>query len=183
MWRTYDEPFSAIFEKSDRSQLLDFGQSLTRVQHVGVPPNQETELAEQLRAFNRFFTERIGALDDQHEGLDVTLGESRLMFTIRELDSPQPSELAERLELDLAYTSRMLGRLDDRGHIKRSTSPLDRRQRIVELTPSGRRLMKKIEQRSNMRVLGIVDHLKTSELTELTDAMNTIEHLLTKETP
>ena len=142
----------------------------------------EIELAERLRAFNRFFTERIGALDEQHEGLDVTLGESRLLFTIREHESPHPGELAETLDLDLPYTSRMLGRLEKRGHITRSVSPADRRQRIIGLSASGRKLLKRIEQRSNTRVLSFVAGLDSNELDELTAAMSTIERLLTKST-
>lgn len=140
----------------------------------------DDELAERLRAFNRFFTERIGALDDQHEGLDVTLGESRLLFTIRELESAHPGAVADRLELDLAYTSRLLGRLEDRRMIKRSVSATDRRQRVVELTAGGRRLLATIERRSNARVLDLVDHLDARELDELTSAMSTIQTLLSK---
>ncbi len=136
------------------------------------------DLAERLRAFNRFFTERIGALDDQHEGLDVTLGESRLLFTIRELGAPHPGEVADRLDLDLAYTSRLLGRLDDRHLIERSVSASDRRQRVVELTAGGRRLLATIERRSNARVLDLVDHLDPPQLDELTSAMSTIQNLL-----
>lgn len=146
-------------------------------------PTQALALAERIRSFNRFFTEKIGALDDQHEGLDVTLGESRLLFTVRELEAPHPGDVAERLDLDLAYTSRLLGRLEERGLITRSVSPVDRRQRVVELSTSGRRLLATIERRSNARVHELVSHLGTAELDELTSAMSAIESLLTPTPP
>ena len=37
-----------------------------------------------LRRFNRYFTRRIGALDDQYLGQDRPLGEARLLFEIGE---------------------------------------------------------------------------------------------------
>ena len=35
-----------------------------------------------IRAFNRFYTERIGALDERFLGQDRPLGEARLLFEI-----------------------------------------------------------------------------------------------------
>ena len=139
-------------------------------------------LAERVRAFNRLYTQAIGSLDDRHEGLDVTLAQSRLLFTIGSLTEPQVNQIADLLGLDLAYTSRVLGTLEDAKLIRRTISTHDRRQRVVALTASGRRLLAEIERRSNQRVLTLVEHLEPDEIDRLLDAMDTIGVLLTRPT-
>jgi DNA-binding MarR family transcriptional regulator len=142
----------------------------------------DVEVAETIRSFNRFFTEAIGSLDEQHEGLDVTLAGSRILFTVRTLADAQVSQVADALHLDLAYTSRVLGVLEDAGLVRRTVSRRDRRQRDVTLTRKGEGLLVEIERRSNARMLALVGHLSASELGQVLDAMTTIRTLITKET-
>lgn len=143
---------------------------------------RRTEVAETIRSFNRFFTEAIGSLDEQHEGLDVTLAGSRILFTVRSLPDAQVGQVADALQLDLAYTSRVLGTLEDSRLVRRTISAHDRRQRDVTLTPKGSRVLTEIERRSNARVLGLVEHLSADELERLLGAMDTIRTLIGKET-
>lgn len=140
-----------------------------------------TGLAERIRGFNRFYTESIGSLDDRHEGLPVNLAQSRMLFTVHSLGRPQVTEIAERLQLDLAYTSRILGTLEDARLIRRTISPSDRRQRVVRLTPKGTRMLANIESRSNNRALAMVEHLNGSEVALLLVAMDHIKALITKQ--
>jgi len=137
-------------------------------------------LAKQIRAFNRLYTQAIGSLDDRHEGLDVSLAQSRMLFTIGSLHESQVNQIADTLGLDLAYTSRVLGTLEDARLIRRTISAADRRQRVVALTAKGRRLLAEIERRSNQRVLALVDHLAQADLERLLDAMDTIGTLLSR---
>ena len=137
-------------------------------------------MAERIRAFNRLYTQVIGSLDDRHEGLDVSLAQSRVLFTIGSRTEPQVNQIAEMLGLDLAYTSRLLGTLEDAGLIRRTISKADRRQRVVALTAKGRRLLDEIERRSNQRVLTLVQHLDSEDLDRLLDAIDTIGALLTR---
>ncbi len=138
-------------------------------------------MAERIRAFNRQYTQAIGSLDDRHEGLDVSLAQSRLLFTIASLRDPQVNRIADVLGLDLAYTSRVLGTLEDAELIRRTISAGDRRQRVVTLTPAGRRLLDEIERRSNQRAVALVRHLDPEERERLLDAMDTIGVLLTRQ--
>jgi DNA-binding MarR family transcriptional regulator len=138
-------------------------------------------LAETIRGFNRFYTEAIGALNERHEGLTLSLAQSRVLFTVASTIDAQVNEIAAALQIDLAYTSRVLGSLEDRKLVRRTISPLDRRQRVVRLTAQGRRVLAQIEQRSNKRALALVGHLDDDQLTQLLDAMNTIKTLITKD--
>jgi DNA-binding MarR family transcriptional regulator len=136
-------------------------------------------LAEALRSFNRFYTEAIGALSDRHEGVAVNLAQARVLYTVAALGTPDVSQLADALQLDLAYTSRTLGTLEDAKLVRRSTSRGDRRRRIVQLTASGRRTLAELERRSNARMLRLVEHLDELEVTELLESMDRIRTLLT----
>ena len=140
-------------------------------------------MAEHVRAFNRFYTETIGVLNDRHEGLDVSLVQSRILYTIATSDRPQVGQLAAAVRLDLPYASRVLGTLEDRGLIRRTLSGSDRRQRIVVLTAAGRRLLGKIEQRSNQRVADVTDTLDSTTVTRLLAAMDTIRCILDPKGP
>jgi DNA-binding MarR family transcriptional regulator len=98
---------------------------------------------------HRFYTETIGALDDQHEGTDLNLAQARMLFTVRAIGQPEVGDLAAALRLDLAYTNRVLGALEDARLTRRSVSSADRRRRIVRLTAAGERTLAEIEHRSN----------------------------------
>ena len=103
-----------------------------------------------------------------------------MLFTIGSLHESQVNQIADTLGLDLAYTSRVLGTLEDARLIRRTISAADRRQRVVALTAKGRRLLAEIERRSNQRVLALVDHLAQADLERLLDAMDTIGTLLAR---
>ena len=138
----------------------------------------ELVLATKLRSFNRFYTESIGALDDTHEGLDISLAQSRVLYTVAQLVAPEISAVADALKLDTAYASRIIGSLEDRKLVRRATSTQDRRRRSVKLTAIGRTLLDRVEKRSNRRMLGLVAHLDTHAQAELLAAMHLIQQLL-----
>ncbi|MEZ5373355.1 MAG: MarR family transcriptional regulator [Microthrixaceae bacterium] len=143
----------------------------------------DSDLAANVRAFNRFYTEAIGSLDEDHEGLDITLAQARVLFSVSAMEPCSVNDIADKLRLDLAYTSRVLGTLEDRSLIRRTISQQDRRQRVVTMTVSGRMLLRNVERRSDERMLGLLAHLDAAETTELLAAMDTIRALLTKPTP
>ena len=131
-----------------------------------------------MRAFNRFYTERIGALDERHEGLALTIAESRCLFTVRRFGDPDLGQLAAALALDLGYVSRLVSRLERAGRVRRSPAADDRRRRVVTLTPAGEALLAEVERRSNARMDTLTAHLRPGEIKELLHAMDTIHRLL-----
>jgi DNA-binding MarR family transcriptional regulator len=140
-------------------------------------------LARRMRAFNRFYTERIGSLDDRHEGVDLTLAESRTLFTVRALEAPELGHIAGALGLDLGYTSRLVTRLERAGRLRRRPAPADRRRRVVTLTPAGEALFTEVERRSDARMDALTAHLRPAQRTELLAAMDTIRRLLDRPDP
>jgi DNA-binding MarR family transcriptional regulator len=131
-----------------------------------------------MRAFNRFYTELIGALDDRHEGLDLTLAESRCLLTIDRLGSPDMGHIAQTLGLDLGYVSRLVSRLERAGRVQRKRADDDHRRKVVTLTDGGTSLLAEVVDRSNTRMERITAHLNKREVSELLRAMDTIRDLL-----
>ena len=132
-----------------------------------------------MRTFNRFYTERIGALDGHHEGLALTIAESRCLFTVKRLRAPDIGQVAETLGRDLGYVSRLVSRRERAGRLRRVPAEDDRRRRVVSLTAKRRRVLEAVEQRSNERMDALTAHLRPSQVKELLEAMETIRRLLT----
>lgn len=88
--------------------------------------------------------------------------EWRLLAVLGQGGELQPSELAERAELDRARTSRALASLQARGLVERRTVASDRRLALVGLTDEGRAL--------HGRMLPRVAAINGALLTRLTDA-------------
>ena len=62
----------------------------------------DSDLAANVRAFNRFYTEAIGSLDEDHEGLDITLAQARVLFSVSAMEPCSVNDIADKLRLDLA---------------------------------------------------------------------------------
>ncbi|MFI8530678.1 GNAT family N-acetyltransferase [Streptomyces aquilus] len=129
-----------------------------------------------LRRFNRYFTRRIGALDDHYLGQDRPLGEARLLFEIG--DGASLRELRTRLGLDAGYLSRMAKALEAQGLVRLSAHPDDNRLRMVEPTPAGRTELKEQNRRANALAAGLLEGLTADQRAELTAAMATAQRLL-----
>lgn len=70
-------------------------------------------------------------------GYGITRREWRLMLILAEHHALQPSELADRAQLDRARTSRAITSLVDKQLAHRTTLLTDRRQAVIALTDKG----------------------------------------------
>ncbi|MDO0935765.1 helix-turn-helix domain-containing GNAT family N-acetyltransferase [Streptomyces sp. DG2A-72] len=138
-----------------------------------------TEHVTAFRRFNRYFTRRIGALDDHYLGQDRPLGEARLLFEISESAAGVPlRELRSRLGLDAGYLSRMAKALEAQGMVRIAVHPDDNRLRMVELTPAGHVELKEQQRRANALVAHLLGGLTDRQRADLTEAMTTTRRLL-----
>ncbi|TLS44500.1 bifunctional helix-turn-helix transcriptional regulator/GNAT family N-acetyltransferase [Streptomyces montanus] len=129
-----------------------------------------------LRRFNRYFTRRIGALDDHYLGQDRPLGEARLLFEIG--DGVSLRELRVRLGLDAGYLSRMARALEAQGLVRITVHPKDTRQRVAELTPAGQVEVKEQNRRANHLAEGLLRGLTPPQRGQLTEALGSAQRLL-----
>src|SRR5215212_6575190 len=93
--------------------------------------------AASMRAFNRFYTHKIGVLDDAPLGGPLSLTEGRVLYELAHRDAPSASELCRDLAIDRGYLSRILARFQKKRLVERSRSPSDRRQSHIRLTVKG----------------------------------------------
>ncbi|MCL8011724.1 bifunctional helix-turn-helix transcriptional regulator/GNAT family N-acetyltransferase [Streptomyces sp. AS02] len=135
-----------------------------------------TEHVTAFRRFNRYFTRRIGVLDDHYLGQDRPLGEARLLFEIG--DGASLRELRSRLGLDAGYLSRMAKTLQAQGMVRLSAHPRDNRLRMIELTAAGRVEVKEQNRRASAAAAGLLEGLSAPQRAELTEALATARRLL-----
>lgn len=134
---------------------------------------------EAVRRFNRFYTRRIGVLDDGLLDSPFSLAEARLLWELAHADTRlTASRLAKELDLDPGYLSRLLRRLKDRGLVRTSRSKEDARVLWLSLTPAGQRAYAPLDARSREQVAGLLGTLDEPRQQALLDAMALIENAL-----
>jgi DNA-binding MarR family transcriptional regulator/GNAT superfamily N-acetyltransferase len=134
----------------------------------------ETEV---LRRFNRTYTQRIGALDESFLGLGLPLGAARLVFEIGEAGAGV-RDLRTRLGLDSGHLARLLRRLEGDGLVLVAPDPGDRRRRTVRLTPKGRSLLRRLDDRSEQLAERLIAPLTGRQRQRLTEALATADLLV-----
>jgi DNA-binding MarR family transcriptional regulator/GNAT superfamily N-acetyltransferase len=131
-----------------------------------------------VRAFNRFYTRKLGVLD-QHLGKSpFSLSEARVLYELAHRDDLAAKEIGIELGLDPGYLSRIVQSFDEQGLITRRPLPSDRRQVCLNLTARGRQAFAKLNLSSQNEVAAMLAALAPGDAKRLTGAMTTIEDLL-----
>lgn len=131
-----------------------------------------------VRAFNRFYTRKLGVLD-QHLGKSpFSLSEARVLYELAHRDELAAKEIGNELGLDPGYLSRIVQSFDEKGLITRRPLPADRRQYQLSLTAKGRQTFAKLNLSSQNEVAAMLAQLSASDATRLMQAMATIEAVL-----
>lgn len=140
-------------------------------------PASEAHIAA-LRSFNRFYTRRIGVLDEHLYGTPFTLPQTRVLWELAHHDGITAGELARALDLDAGYLSRLLATLKSKRLVRAQRSPADARQQVLSLTAAGRRAYAPMDARSQAQVSALLAPLHEVDRRRLLEATATIESLL-----
>lgn len=139
------------------------------------PPPPPPERVDALRAFNRFWTRRLGVLRPQLLGSRFTLPESRVLWELAHGgDEQTASALARALELDAGYLSRLLRRLREQGLVKARRAPNDGRQTLLSLSAAGRRALAPLERASQRQMASLLAPLDDAAQQSLVGAAETL---------
>jgi DNA-binding MarR family transcriptional regulator/N-acetylglutamate synthase-like GNAT family acetyltransferase len=131
-----------------------------------------------VRQFNRFFTQRIGVLDEGLLASQFTLTQARVLFEIGTRKTCTAGELISLLRLDAGYLSRILQEFLDLALLIRKRSPDDGRRTDLSLTAKGRKAFAELDRRSRRSIGELMAPLSTAERARLVDSMRVLQETL-----
>ena len=131
-----------------------------------------------VRAFNRFYTNVIGALRGGLLDTPYSLTEARVLFELGHADATEVAELRRALDIDRGHLSRMLSRFDGDGLVVRERSTEDARRQVIRLSDAGRATMAMLGTRADDEVRNLLAPLSDRDQGTLIGAMGTIRSIL-----
>jgi DNA-binding MarR family transcriptional regulator/N-acetylglutamate synthase-like GNAT family acetyltransferase len=135
-----------------------------------------------VRAFNRFYTGRIGVLGEflhtQH-----SLTEARVLYELGDREVVEVADLRRELDIDAGYLSRLLSRLEEQALVARERSADDARRQRVRLTEAGRDAFAELDRRSAAEIGELLDGLGEEGQRRLVAAMQVIADVLDEDRP
>ena len=142
------------------------------------PATVAAPLVEGVRRFNRFYTRRIGVLEEGIAHTAFSLQEGRLLYELGQVEGIGAGELAARLSLDAGYLSRLLAKLESQGLVTRQPGAEDRRRSRIALTAGGRKAFRRLDEGSRKDIQALLAPLSAEERSGLLTAMGGIERVL-----
>lgn len=106
-------------------------------------------------AHARYVMRRVMRIVDEQakrESLEPLEHQTLIQIYGAEKGPIQINELAERLDIVAAYASRLVRELESKGLVTRNRSKEDRRVTLVDATPAGAELLKRVDERVHLRV-------------------------------
>jgi DNA-binding MarR family transcriptional regulator/GNAT superfamily N-acetyltransferase len=147
-------------------------------------PSPETDACVQgVRRFNRFYTKRIGVLEEHLLDSSLSLTEARVLYELAQRDAATATDICAELGLDPGYLSRILRGFRRRGWIQRAKATEDGRRQLLSLTRSGRAAFEPLDARSNAKVRELLAPIPADAQGRLLRAMQIIERALDPKTP
>jgi DNA-binding MarR family transcriptional regulator/GNAT superfamily N-acetyltransferase len=135
---------------------------------------------ETVRRFNRFYTRRIGVLEEGLLASPFTLAQARVLFELGTRKSVTAGELINMLGLDPGYLSRILQGFADSRLLARKRSSEDGRRTELSLTAKGRKAFGVLDGRSRNTIGAMISPLSPAERERLLAAMQTLEKILSE---
>ena len=140
---------------------------------------KDTKIAvQEIRAFNRFYTDIIGLLDAHLLNSAYSLSEVRTMYEIYAGKSVQASQIMTAMHIDKSYLSRILKKLTQEGLISKTPSEEDARASLISLTEEGMKLFKALNKASDEQIDVLISNLPARKQQELVNHMKAIQEIL-----
>lgn len=136
---------------------------------------------EKIRAFNRFYMSSMNLLGNHYLGSEYSGTEARVIFEIYENEGCNAAYIAQIMNIDKSYLSRIIKAYENKGYILKKPSETDRRSCFLFLTTKGKNRTKEFIEESNKEIDNILQELSVEDEQCLMNAMDTIMKLLSKE--
>jgi DNA-binding MarR family transcriptional regulator/N-acetylglutamate synthase-like GNAT family acetyltransferase len=131
-----------------------------------------------VRRFNRWYTRRIGVLEEGYLNSPFSLAEVRVLYELAHCPGTTASELARSLELDPGYLSRILRKFQERKLLERTRSERDGRETHLDLTSTGQQTFLPLEDGARQQIGTLLGQLPEADRARLVGAMSTIQQVL-----
>jgi DNA-binding MarR family transcriptional regulator/GNAT superfamily N-acetyltransferase len=131
-----------------------------------------------VRAFNRFYTRKLGLIEPKLLHSPFTLQEARIMYEIAHRSACTATDLTRDLGLDPGFVSRTLQGLQRRQIVTRRPSKDDGRVNELSLTAKGRTAQAELERRTREELGSLLAALDDNQRAAVVQAMTTIERTL-----
>ncbi len=170
---------------SARPRILDKVKYFAECWEAGVfrlskaaTPKQPASNVRAVRAFNRFYTQRIGVLQRGLLDSPYSLTEVRVLYELANGRDLTATNLQKLLDLDPGYLSRMLRSFERSGLVSGVRSKKDGRQTLLRLTPRGRKVFSGLDDRQSSEVGKMLDPVPQAAQESLIASMETIQNVL-----
>jgi DNA-binding MarR family transcriptional regulator len=140
----------------------------------------KSQLVKEIRAFNRFYTQVIGLINDHILDSDYSLPEARILFELNQHPGLTASELTGMLNMDKGYLSRVLRRFEDKKLIGRIVLATDKRVVVLKLTGKGKKEFGVLNRASDEQVEDAFRNLSERDGLLLVEKMIDIRRIITQ---
>jgi DNA-binding MarR family transcriptional regulator/N-acetylglutamate synthase-like GNAT family acetyltransferase len=137
-----------------------------------------SQFIEAVRSFNRFYTRKIGLLQEGLLRSPFSLTEARIIYEVAQQEKTTATQLGQALGLDAGYLSRILAGFRKRGLINKEVSGSDARQYLISLSNEGQAAFAGLDADSRNEVEAMLSHLTREEQLRLVGAMQVIQTIL-----
>ncbi|MGE0723544.1 MAG: GNAT family N-acetyltransferase [Alphaproteobacteria bacterium] len=131
-----------------------------------------------IRRFNRFYTQKIGVLEEDYLQTPFSLAEARVLYELAHREATTAAALARDLAIDPGYLSRILRSFGARGFVRRARSTADRRQSDLVLTDAGHKAFAPLNAASRAGIGRLIEPLAPADQRRLVVAMEDIMTML-----
>lgn len=148
-----------------------------------MPRGPSQAQVETFRRFNRFYTRRIGVLEEGLLDTPFTLAQARVLFELGTRGRTTASDLGAALRLDPGYLSRILRGFAARGLVARRKAAGDGRRVLLALTAKGRRTFRSLDGKSRDEASALLARLPQARRRRLLAALDAAQEVLSGQAP
>lgn len=131
-----------------------------------------------IRAFTRFYMPMLDLLGNHYLGSKYSATEARVLFEIYENDGCNAAYIANAMNIDKSYLSRIIKNYEKKGYLIRTVSKTDSRSLDLHLTELGLEQTKEFIRRSDAQIGEMIQSLDSEACRRLTHALDTVTELL-----
>jgi DNA-binding MarR family transcriptional regulator len=135
------------------------------------------EHIDEIRSFNRFYTNIIGLVNGYILNSHYTLPEVRVLYELYHGESNTASEIISLLRIDKGYLSRILFQFEKKKIISKTLSKQDKRSAIISLTAKGQKEFEALNLVSNNQIKKILRPVPKEDCDRLLYHMSEIKKI------